>query len=95
MEKCFSDSVDSYWVERLIVAATLYPSLKFLNVKKFQHGKCHQLLKAISGSDREATRLPVKLKIATGTYILQSNRAAFNRNPLKATCLLCNNKDET
>lgn len=91
----FSKSVDSYWVKRLIFETTLYPSLKFLNTKKFQPGKCHQLLKVTSGSDREATRLPVKLKIATGTYILQSNRATFNQNPVKATCLLCNNQDES
>ena len=63
----FSKAIDSYWVERLIFETTLYPLLKFLNAKKFQPGKCHQLLKVTSGSDREATRLPVKLKTATGT----------------------------
>ena len=31
----------------------------------------------------------------TGTYILQSNRAAFNQNAIDPTCLLCKNGEET
>lgn len=42
-----------------------------------------------SGSARENTRIPVKLKIMTGTYILQSNGAKFNGTCINSTCLLC------
>ena len=44
---------------------------------------------------RDANRVCVKLKLAAGTYILQTNRAAFNQNDAKPTCLLCNDGDET
>ena len=37
----------------------------------------------------------MKLKLAAGTYILQTNRAAFNQNDVKPTCLLCNDGDKT
>ena len=60
----------------------------------FQPGKCHQLLKVTTGSGREASRLPVKLKIATETYILQYSRAAFSQNPVEPAGLLCNKYDE-
>ena len=37
----------------------------------------------------------MKLRLASGSYILQSNRAAFNQNEVKPTCLLCGEEDET
>ena len=37
----------------------------------------------------------IRLKIATGTYILQANRASFNRSQLNPICLLCGNGEET
>ena len=41
------------------------------------------------------TRLHTRLLLATGTYILQTNRKAFNQNKVKATCQLCHQEDET
>lgn len=57
-KKHFTGSVDSYGIERFIhvFEATLYPSQKFLNVKKFLPGKCNQLFNVTSGSDRKARR---------------------------------------
>ena len=44
---------------------------------------------------RDIIRIPIGLKIATGTYILQANRASFNRSQLNPICLLCGNSAET
>jgi hypothetical protein len=44
---------------------------------------------------RDIIRIPIRLKIATGTYILQANRASFNRSQLNPICLLCENGEET
>jgi len=44
---------------------------------------------------RDIIRIPIRLKIATGTYILQANRASFNRSQLNPICLLCGNGEET
>ena len=48
-----------------------------------------------AGNLREVPRLAVHLKIVTGTYILQSNRASFNQNEVDPTCLLCKTGAET
>ena len=33
--------------------------------------------------------------VATGTYVLQTNRAAYNQNNCDARCQLCGEDDET
>ena len=47
------------------------------------------------GNAREIPRIGTKLKLVTGTYIFQSNRATFNQNVIGPTCLLCKNGEET
>ena len=42
-----------------------------------------------------ANRIPIRTKVATGNYILQSNRAKFNKCEVSATCKICNKEDET
>ena len=58
-------------------------------------GKCHLLLFNPSGGVHEASRIPVQLRIATGTYILQCNRAVYNQFEDDSTCNLCCVADET
>lgn len=53
------------------------------------------MLNVITGSTREASRIHARLLVATGTYVLQTNRATYNRNDCDATCLLCGDDDET
>ena len=46
---------------------------------------------------RDINRIPIRIKVATGTYILQAMRAKFNRidyNNITAICRLCNLKSE-
>ena len=38
---------------------------------------------------------PMKLKLVTGTYILQVNRSAFNQDEIDTTCLMCKEEPET
>ena len=46
-------------------------------------------------SDRDIYRIPVKNKVLTGTYILQTNRAKFNQNDVNPICQLCHKCEET
>ena len=48
-----------------------------------------------SGNAHEASRIPVRMRIATGTYILQCNRVSYNQSKSDATCNLCGKSDET
>ena len=61
----------------------------------YKIGQCHPLATTISANMRDIIRIPIRLKIATGTYILQANRASFNRSQLNPICLLCGNSEET
>ena len=48
-----------------------------------------------AGNLGEVPRIAVHLKIVTGTYILQSNKASFNQNGVDPTRLLCKTCAET
>ncbi|CAC5369488.1 unnamed protein product [Mytilus coruscus] len=41
--------------------------------------KCHPIARTLSVNIRDISRIPVRLKILTGTYILQAKRALVNR----------------
>ena len=73
----------------LVDVALLYKSLKYLNKHEYTPGKIHPVLRIPLRSVRELTRVPVKLKLLTGSYLFQSTRSAFNQNEIDPTCLLC------
>ena len=45
-------------------------------------------------SARDTDRIPIKLKLVSGSYIFQSNQSKFNQSQIDATCLLCGEEDE-
>ena len=86
--------VNSYWAERIKSRASLYSSLRYLAVKNFYPGKTHWVLQH-SGIARDVPCIGTKLKLLTGSYILQVNRAAFNQNQVDPTCMVCQQGPET
>ena len=88
-------AVNSFWSEKLTFEASLYSTLKNMNCTLVVPGKCYPLLFNLSSGANEASRIPVRLRIATGTYILQSNRAVYNQFECDATCKLCEHAQET
>ena len=73
-------SLYKYWTEVIVNQATMYSSLNYLNVKKYQPGKIQPLLKIEPNSVRDIPRISIKLKLLCGVYVLQSTRASFNQN---------------
>ena len=59
--------------------AALCSSLVYLVVDNYVCGKIHHILMSCRRA-REVHRVHTKLKIATGTNILQKKRASFNQN---------------
>ncbi|CAC5378742.1 unnamed protein product [Mytilus coruscus] len=55
------------------------------------------LPKAISASAnlKDIRKIPVRLKIATGNYILQIHKASFSKKHISSICKLCSKADET
>ena len=74
---------------------TMYSSLNYLNVKKYQPGKIHPLLKIEPNSVRDIPRISIKLKLLCGVCVLQSTRASFNQNEVDPTCQMCSSHPET
>jgi hypothetical protein len=73
-KKMVNKAVDEYWIEHIKKMSTYFKSLGYLN------GKAHAALASVQTSARDIARLSVKLRLMTGTYYLQSNKAAFNQN---------------
>ena len=52
-------------------------------------GSVHNVWKLTSHSTRDVCRAQIKVKLLTGSYILQSNRSKFSKSAISDTCLLC------
>ena len=86
--------VNDYWAEHVKSRALMYTTFEYLTVDEYYPGKKHWLLQH-SGIAREIPTVHLKLKIVTGTYILQVNRSTFNQNEIDPTCLMCKEEPET
>jgi hypothetical protein len=74
--------------------ASYYPGLKYLNSADYRPGNTHPLLKIKCSSSIEISRIPPKLKMLTGTYILQTIRTKMYADE-DAKCQLCKVETET
>ncbi len=86
-------AVNHFWEMRIKDGAKNYSSLRYLNIGSYKPGHRHNLIRNVV-SEREIMRINTKLKMTTGTYILQVNRASFNQNIPDPTCILCKTEDE-
>jgi hypothetical protein len=71
-----------------------YSTLKYLS-PTYEIGKIHPLAKTNTVNQKDFNIIPTRLKLATGKYMLQTMRAAYNQNPIDPTCKLCNQAEET
>jgi hypothetical protein len=69
--------------------------VQFLNSKIIYKGNVHPILKHKYFSALNIDRIPIKLRIVTGTYVLQTKRIKFYRDESDPTCLLCGSAEET
>ena len=86
--------VNTFWADKIRSRVSLYSSLKYLAAGNYYPGKTHCVLQH-TGATRDIPCVGIKLKLLTGTYILQTNRAAFNQNQVNPTCLMCYRDPET
>ena len=90
-----SKSINIVWKENVTTMYSLYKNINYIAIDKYTPGKIHPLLSISCMSARDVNRIPTKLKLLTGTYLLQDQRNRLNIIGSDATCLLCNNEDET
>ena len=70
-------------------------SLRYLNPDAVKIGKVHQVYASVRNTTYDVRRAEVKVRLLTGTYTLQPNRAKFNQYNASPTCQLCNKNPET
>ena len=79
--------VDQHWIDKIRLESTLYPSLLYLSTYAYACGKRHPLVQELR-NQQEIPRVRLKLKVVTGTYILQVNRSSFNQYRIDPTSLV-------
>ena len=87
------EKVCDYWADRINNITRYYSSLKYIE-GSYTIGKIHPLLSTNTSCTRDINRIPVRVKLATGTCILQFNRAKFNSGYISPLCKLCNENNE-
>ena len=78
-----------FWENSLIEEATTKSSLAFLNTKALTISKLHHSIATVQPDTRDIPRCRIKLRMLTGTYVLQYNRHKFNQHEVNPTCPLC------
>ena len=74
------EKVHTYWKEQTIRRISeLYTHLGYLNIYEYKPGEQHPLICIPISSVRVANRIPVKLKLVSGTYEFQANRGILTR----------------
>ena len=66
----------------------LYSGLQYLSYGNLGNGKTHPIFKVNCHSPVDIARLPVKLKLLTGSYILQCKRIKMYKSETDPRCLL-------
>ncbi|CAC5412817.1 unnamed protein product [Mytilus coruscus] len=70
------------------------PTNQTKHLDQVEIGKPHQIWQSIGSSVTEVKRSINHYRIATGTYLLQTNIAKFSNNKETATCPLCGLEEE-
>ena len=82
--------IHAHWSKTIVEFTPYYNGLRYLICVNLEKGKLHPILKIINCNSKEDLhRLPTKLKLLTGSYILQSNRIKMLKNEANILCLLC------
>ena len=71
------------------------PKKSLLYLKSLRVGKVHQSWSSLPNDPVAVKRSIPKLRLFTGSYILQENRARFNQYNIDATCALCRDGHES
>jgi hypothetical protein len=83
------NTVLNHWSTNLRTAACGKSSLSSLDIQTASITRIHPIWATVSANMRDIERARIKTRLATGTYILQSNRARFNQYEVDSTCPLC------
>ncbi len=93
-KKMLDDSVDKHLAEEWNQNLQNKSSTSYLQIPTKPTQETHQVWKTVPNNTRSTKKANIKVKILTGTYTLQSNRARYNQHSVPATCPYCKLGDE-
>lgn len=86
-ERTVNKTINFKWKTQLLETKKLYKNLQYLNVGNPYYKGIHNLLRINCKSARDVDRILVKLKLLTGTYLLQTSKATIKKNGKDCTCV--------
>ena len=93
-KRAVNEKLVKYWKERLASEALKKTSLQFWNHNNIQYNVCSQVW-ACAGRDTVSVhKANIHVKLLSGTYILQKNKAKFNQYEVSSLCPLCGVESE-
>ncbi|KAH3717591.1 hypothetical protein DPMN_060384 [Dreissena polymorpha] len=78
-------AVNAYWTTKINGSLKTYSTLTFLCDEVFRQGRVLPIFSP-DFTAKDSDRMKVKLRLATGTYYLQSTRKNFNQYGIDQTC---------
>ena len=87
-------SITALWTNRLREDATTKSSLKYMDALNCDLAKPHSVWSATRNIAAERRKSIQKARLLTGSYLLQTNKAAFNQFKVDSTCPLCKSAPE-
>lgn len=87
-------AVRKYWKEKWKEEKQEKVSLQYLHLQDEPVNNPHNIWACINPVEHEVKRAEIKVRLVTGTYMLQSNISKYNQQEMPATCQICNKEDE-
>ena len=90
-KKLVNSAIETQWREDIKTKS----SLRYINPDSVSVGVAHHVWSSVHDIIHDSPRAQLKYRLLTGTYTLQSNRAAFNQFAVNTTCRVCGTSPET
>ncbi|KAK3098341.1 hypothetical protein FSP39_018607 [Pinctada imbricata] len=93
-KKEYKTQLKQYWHESLKKEAQEKSSLVYLSMENIKPGKPHPVWENAKRNPQESMKAAVKVKVMTGTYRLQTDRAKHSGGRISDKCKLCKQQKE-
>ena len=87
-------AVNRYWNSVLLEDCIGKSTISRCNYNNLSIGKQHIVLKYLDCNTHDVRRGVVKVRLLTGTYLVQSKISRFNQYQVDPTCMLCRSSPE-
>ena len=93
-KKLVKTEISSFWTLRLKEEAHQMSSLKFLNLNVGNANSTHPVWDSVEQNLIEIRKASTKVRMLTGTYMVQADKHKFSQYTIDPTCLLCHREIE-